>query len=116
MEQDVDVVRTSLRLPKALYDRLEQAAKARGLTMHAEILSRLESAMDSGPIKTSGRYPQPTLRLPAYTRQTLPPDLVHETYVQFAVTNPEEGKSHPVYSDGVHWRYVCDGSLVTTGA
>ncbi|MFK0273644.1 hypothetical protein ACIQUG_08210 [Ensifer sp. NPDC090286] len=46
MEKDQDIVRTSLRLPKTLYDRIFEAAESRGVTMHAEILTRLTFAMD----------------------------------------------------------------------
>jgi len=46
MSIEQEIVRTSLRLHKPLYDRLAKAADARGLTMHAEILARLESSFE----------------------------------------------------------------------
>lgn len=42
MEKETKIIRTSLRIPTALYERLEASAKERGMTMHADILSRLE--------------------------------------------------------------------------
>ena len=47
MEKEPEIIRTSLRLPKRLYDRLDQAATERGMTMHAEILARLETTFDN---------------------------------------------------------------------
>lgn len=44
MEKEQEIIRTSLRLPKELYDKL--AAAAGGRTMHAEILARLENSLD----------------------------------------------------------------------
>ncbi|QRY69107.1 hypothetical protein JVX98_12815 [Ensifer sp. PDNC004] len=46
MEKESEIIRTSLRLPKSLYDRLDRAATERGMTMHAEILARLETTFD----------------------------------------------------------------------
>ncbi len=45
MEKEQEIIRTSLRLPKDLYDKLSAAAGGR--TMHAEILSRLENSLDN---------------------------------------------------------------------
>nr|DAH62797.1 MAG TPA: hypothetical protein [Caudoviricetes sp.] len=42
MEKEPEIIRTSLRLPKELYDKLLESAGTR--TMHAEILARLESS------------------------------------------------------------------------
>ncbi|MDK4720155.1 hypothetical protein PH552_12450 [Rhizobium sp. CNPSo 3968] len=42
MEKEPEIIRTSLRLPIALYNKIFAAAEKRGVTMHAEILSRLE--------------------------------------------------------------------------
>ncbi len=44
MEKEQEIIRTSLRLPKKLYDRIASAADQHGLTMHAEILARIESS------------------------------------------------------------------------
>lgn len=122
MEQEVDIIRTSLRLPRALYDRLAAAAETRGITMHADIIVRLESSLPhepdhgSAPIQKlpSGGYPNPILRQPAYQRHELPHRLVKFPFIQHAVTNPEKGKAHLVYSDGEVWRYTSDGSVVST--
>lgn len=46
MNKDTEIVRTSLRLNKRLYDRLAEAAETRGLTMHAEIIRRLNETVE----------------------------------------------------------------------
>lgn len=46
MNNETEITRTSLRLPKPLYDKLAVAAEEHGLTMHAEMLSRLEQSFD----------------------------------------------------------------------
>lgn len=46
MEKDNEITRTSLRIPKALYEKIEASAKERGLTMHADIISRLETTFE----------------------------------------------------------------------
>lgn len=47
MEKQLEIIRTSLRLAKPLYDKLDAAASAKGLTMHAEILHRLERSFET---------------------------------------------------------------------
>ncbi len=113
MENEPEVIRTSLRLPKALHDQLLKAAAGRGLTMHADIINRLETSLGTVPT-ASGRYPSPTFRLPAYARKDLPKELASQAFIQLAVLDPEEGKAHIVYSDGRWWRYS-DGTAVTQG-
>ena len=44
MEKDTETIRTSLRIPKNLYDQLYKAAQERGLTMHADMIARLEAS------------------------------------------------------------------------
>lgn len=44
----MQIIRTSLRLPANLYDRLSAAAKSDGNTMHKEILMRLASSFEGG--------------------------------------------------------------------
>lgn len=46
MDKDTDIVRTSLRLNKRLYDKLAEAADLHGLTMHAEIIRRLNETVE----------------------------------------------------------------------
>lgn len=50
MEKDTDIVRTSLRIPRNLYEKLEKASKTKGVTMHAEILTRIEETFGDPPM------------------------------------------------------------------
>lgn len=47
MEKDQEIIRTSLRLPKRLYDKIATTAEKRGLTMHAEIINMLNDAVEA---------------------------------------------------------------------
>lgn len=49
MEKETETIRTSLRIPRPLYDMLHEAAQKRGMTMHAEMLDRLESSFAGVP-------------------------------------------------------------------
>lgn len=44
MEKEQEIIRTSLRLAKSLYERLEKSSAEKGMTMHAEIIARLEQS------------------------------------------------------------------------
>lgn len=120
METDTEIVRTSLRIPKAMYDRLSAEAASKGVTMHADILTRISSTLTDEPAPSdengSGRpvlskgYGTPIFRIKSYTRQSLPDP--GDGVFHFAVTNPEEGRPHLVYSMGGFWRYT-DGSLMS---
>jgi len=46
MEKDPEIIRTSLRIPKGMYDKLSASAETRGLTMHADILRRLQETLE----------------------------------------------------------------------
>jgi len=47
MEKEKEIIRTSLRMTKPLYDRLDAAASEKGVTMHSEILARLEASFSA---------------------------------------------------------------------
>lgn len=46
MEKEQEIIRTSLRLPKRLYDQIAKISDERGLTMHAEIINMLNDAVE----------------------------------------------------------------------
>jgi hypothetical protein len=54
MEKENEITRTSLRLPKGLYAKIDAAAAEHGLTMHAEILARLEQSFGAPATDPAG--------------------------------------------------------------
>lgn len=46
MEKQTETTRTSLRIPQKMYEKLSESANSRGLTMHADILRRLQETLE----------------------------------------------------------------------
>lgn len=53
MEKEQEIIRTSLRMNRRLYDMLSEAAETSGLTMHAEIIHRLQGSFAAGHLTPS---------------------------------------------------------------
>lgn len=58
MEKEQEIIRTSLRLPKGLYDKISEIAERHGLTMHAEILRMLNVSIALENDTPSQRLPE----------------------------------------------------------
>lgn len=71
MEKDTEIIRTSLRMNKKLYDKLDAAATEHGLTMHAEILARLEASFERKPFSLADLYDDASWNEPELSRDLL---------------------------------------------
>ena len=54
MEKEPEIIRTSLRLPKRLYDEIAKISEEHGLTMHAEIIRILNEAVEIANYQPQG--------------------------------------------------------------